>query len=231
MSHSTQGGFSCPPAPPVIISLSGRAFLSIVSWLAFPDFQSLADGVGKIVDATASSSLLSLRCAPFSVTDVTRLALGVGHDPDPVPDMRGANVGSSQQMPPAHIPDRVQVTEDSSEEVPAICGKQPWDIFDEAPRRSQSRDNAIHFGPEPSGIGSAFASAGKRYGLTGEAPANEIDIPLLAIPPKGSHVTPTSNSRPVLGKDSDAVGVIFNLPLASHSRSFESKIDAPDTSE
>ena len=47
ISHSTHLGFNCPP----ICSESGRLFLSIVAWLALPDFQSRLVGIGQRFNA------------------------------------------------------------------------------------------------------------------------------------------------------------------------------------
>jgi len=76
ISHSTHVGFNSPP----ICSLNGRELRSIVASLALPLRQSLAVGVAKVRDETASISVPPSRLLRGVTLPplVPRLAVGVG---------------------------------------------------------------------------------------------------------------------------------------------------------
>jgi hypothetical protein len=72
------------------------------------------------------------------------VAQGVGtHKPEPVSLVGGTNVGSSQHCPAAVIPERGQVTEDSSESP----SKQGWAVFHEDETGSNFAHDARHVRP------------------------------------------------------------------------------------
>jgi hypothetical protein len=166
MSHSTHVGFKLPP----ICSLNGRALRSIVAALALPLLQSRAVGVAKRRTASTSCTCLPglgvpllprasaaigvghlatavASPSPLLALSPARLSfphtVGVGHKPEPVALVRRANVGRSQHSPPAVIPERGQVTEDSSESP----SKQGWAVFHEDEAGSNFAHDARHVCP------------------------------------------------------------------------------------
>jgi hypothetical protein len=56
-------------------------------------------------------------------------ASGVGHDVDPVTEVRGTDGGSRYAVPLRVIPERGQVPEYVSE--PSVSPKEPWDVLHE----------------------------------------------------------------------------------------------------
>lgn len=67
--------------------------------------------------------------------------------------------------------------------------------------------------------------------LAGEAAADDIDSPFAFGWWKGSNVVPSSGVGPMLGENSLAVFVDFDLPLTTQTRPFKTQIEATYTSE
>jgi hypothetical protein len=102
MSHSTHIGFNRPLMYPPRFTAALREFEP-------PVREPPEDlGVGQRATAVANPS-------PLFGPDPFRLLLpftvGVGHNPESIPDMRGANVTSLYAMPFRVIPERGQVSE------------------------------------------------------------------------------------------------------------------------
>ena len=129
ISHSTQSGFSLPLIPCCVVnsvrfipderlplhergvgirfvttSLSGRLFRAIVSGLALPLRQSRAEGVGSILTASHNSNPCLLLPLPPLIPLV-----GVGHNPDPIPPVRGADGASRKNHRPDGVAHAFQV--------------------------------------------------------------------------------------------------------------------------
>jgi hypothetical protein len=60
----------------------------------------------------------------------------VSHNPDAFSEVRRADIGSGEHRPFRVIPEVGQVTEDRTEGVSSVSGKQAWDIFHEDVARS-----------------------------------------------------------------------------------------------
>jgi hypothetical protein len=114
MSHSTHVGFNCPVT-------------TLTPWDCKPERQ-FAVGVGIMPRSTALtitvSDVIVLRGPPFircfiamcaSGVFPSSRATGVGHNPDPVAPVRGANGRSRDAVPFRVIPARGQVAENTSE--------------------------------------------------------------------------------------------------------------------
>lgn len=130
MSHSTHAGFrgggvdSPVSSNRLICSLSGLEFLACVASEAAPDFQSLAVGVAYRLTAVDSPSP-ALRLAPLRLW--FPLTVGVGHDEDSVPEVRGANGRSRNARPLRVIPERGQFPEYAIKPP----NKQAWRVLHE----------------------------------------------------------------------------------------------------
>jgi hypothetical protein len=143
-------------------------------------------GVGHIAALAASPRLLLFpsgrmwRTVPVRVTyrfppviGFASVAQGVGtHKPESFTLMRSADIASSQHCPSTVIPERGQVTEDSSDSPKKDC----WAVLHEDDARSNFANDARHVPPEAraSTINSG-AFAGNADVLTREAPRYHVN--------------------------------------------------------
>jgi hypothetical protein len=67
--------------------------------------------------------------------------------------------------------------------------------------------------------------------LAGEATADDINAPLAFRRRERPHVFPAAHVGPVLGEHGSGVWVDFDLPFASHSSAFKSKVEASNACE
>jgi hypothetical protein len=105
---------------------------------AEPSFQSREVGVGQCIAAAGRPLRGSFAILPrFSAS----FARGVGHNPDAVATVRGANGGSWYAMPLRIIPERGQGSENVSE--PA--SKERCDIFQQHSAWLQLANKSGHF--------------------------------------------------------------------------------------
>jgi hypothetical protein len=110
-------------------------------------FESFTVGVGHI-SLTACSSVGRY---PGLLYPPILFARGVGHDPDPVPLVRGANGGSWYAIPADIIPDRGQVSENSAKPSPwplRWASKQCCDVLHNDDAGSNLANKTGDFGPE-----------------------------------------------------------------------------------
>ena len=205
MSHSTHVGFSEPP----ICSLSGRELRACVAWLALPLRQSRAVGVAtRRLWFTARPSSLPL--GPLLRPSGLK-PCGVGHKPEPIPLMRRPNVGSSQHCPPAVIPERGQVTEDS----PKSSSKEGWAVLHEDVAGSNFANDPRHVSPQaaagavdaspPPGNADVLARKSSRHHINNASPRMSV---------KGANVIPNRERRElsiVLSSQQYAGGVVVSL--------------------
>jgi hypothetical protein len=90
--------------------------------------------------------------------------------------------------------------------------KEPWNVLEEAPRRPECLGDANDFPEEPAPLaGKPDPPTGDAEILTGEAADEEINafMPVVALP--FSDISRAGNVWPVLGEDSAAEWVKFDL--------------------
>lgn len=73
--------------------------------------------------------------------------LWVGDDPNPVPYVRGANVGSREAMPLRIIPDLGQVSENSAKPSSTLACNEVCDVLHDEEARSKLASEAEEFAP------------------------------------------------------------------------------------
>jgi hypothetical protein len=185
----------------------------------FPDI-----GVGHFARADTASisvppsrALLGDTSPPWSPS----VAVGVGHKPEPVPLVRGANVGSSQHSPPRVIPEFGKVAEDSSK--PSM--NERWGVLHEDESGSYFANHPRHLSPE---AGSFFVQAGALSGdadvLAGKPARNHVNTAAPRESVKGANVIPNREGREksvVLSLGKNACGVGFPLDSADRAPSEE----------
>ena len=100
-------------------------------------------------------------------------AIGVGHEPEPLPDVRRADARSAQIGGPEAYPISFQVSAYSGEPLPAILARN---LFSKDHCRAALGDEAVKSGPEVSFVGMAFAlsRARKRLTWTGAGPDGAV---------------------------------------------------------
>lgn len=140
--------------------------------------------------------------------------VGVGsNEPKPVTLMRGTDIGSSQHSPPAVIPERGQVTENSSEPP----SNEGWAVFHEDEAGSNFAHDPRHVSPHPAALAvNAGALAGNADILAREATRNHVNNSAPRVSVKGPNVIPNRAGREkavILSGGKNARGVW--LPLNS----------------
>lgn len=137
------------------------------------------------------------------------LALSVGQDPDPVPLVRGSNIGRAQHSPFRIEPERGQV----SKHPPKSPNSESWGVFHAHETGSNLANDTGHVGPQPGAFavdpGSLACNADV---LAREAARNHVNSSAPRPPVEGCHVVPNREGRQrafVLpcGQDCDGVGV------------------------
>ena len=172
-----------------------------------------------------SSKLPALRAAlsaPYGVNlqAIPKLALGVGHNPDPIPPVRGANGACGYTMPLRIVPERSERPEYLIQSARTKGG----DIFDEDVSRLERVDRFGVLKPESAAFSAkSGAFPGEADVLAGEAAAQEINR-FNGLPINGSDVSVSLHCRPVFGEHSLTVGVDFNLPRDIKTGSFKAKV-------
>lgn len=151
----------------------------------------------------------------------------MGHDPDPVPALRRADVSSTHHERPAGVARRLQIAEDD------ICAAtaQSRHVLDEHPAWTELADDAGEFVPEPAAVAvEAVAEAGGADVLAGEAAADEVDAGKVGSAGEPDIAAP-GDGGPVALKDRLAEGVGLDLPDDPHPCPFEPRIHASDPGE
>ena len=143
----------------------------------------------------------------------------MGHNPDPLPLVRGID-GTSRYT---DRPDGVAETFQVSTHLVECQVDEPRHILAKEPSGPESVKAADHFRPEVTVIALACSLPGKTERLTGESSADKIDAGDVS-PVDVCDVVVARRTRPVLLEDFAAPVVIFNLPFDSHSGSFKAKI-------
>jgi hypothetical protein len=198
---------------------------------------SVAVGVGKLSRSalrTARPSSLPLgpgfrRCPGFGIP------CGVGHDPDPLSQVRCPELSSRQARPLRVIPCFGQVSENSSDRasVPALplTGEEGGHVLHDDVSGSKLANDPGELRPKTrAGAVEPGAFAGAAEVLTGEPAADEIDGVELAGSDL-SHVLEPGGVGEVLGEDGSAVGVLLDLPGDAHPGALEAELEPADAGE
>lgn len=138
---------------------------------------------------------------------------GVGHDPDPIPLVRGANCGSWYAMPLRIKPDRGQVSENTAKPSPPISVKESCDVLHEKELGSKLASQPAHFGPKAA-TRAIKPRPGSRIAkvLTREPAADDVNGNSIGSKPlcgEGSNVVITGHLWPVLRKHATGKGFDF----------------------
>lgn len=199
MSHSTHVGFREPP-----ITLCR---LGLKSSRSLPD-NLFARGVGHILTASLIVNVrLGLRRAGFCPNLVPLLASGVGHNPDPLPEVRRID-GTSRN--PKHC-DLITKGFQVSAHLLDPQMEEPRHIFTKEPSGPENGETADHFRPEVTLVVCASSLPGTTDWLAREASAHEVNG-LDPFPIDSSDVVVTGHGGPVLFEDLSTVLIDFNLP-------------------
>ena len=146
----------------------------------------------------------------------------VGHNPDPLPLVRGIDGTSRNTDRPHGVAETFQVSAHLVE-----CQiDDPRHILAKEPSGPESVKAADHFRPEVTVIVLASLLPGNAERLTGESSAHKVNSGDES-PVDLSNVIVTRDYRPVLFEDFPAIVVVFDLPFDTHSGSFKAKIKAP----
>ena len=161
------------------------------------------------------------------------LASGVGNKPESFAAVGRANVGSSQHCPPAVIPERGQVTKDSSESP----SKQGWAVLHEDEAGSNLAHDPRHASPHSAaGTVNACAFAGNADVLAWEASRNHVNNSAPRVSVKGANVIPNREGREKavilsLGKNACGVGLPLNGAHGSPSEQVPAEYSATSACE
>jgi hypothetical protein len=143
------------------------------------------------------------------------IVVGVGHNPDSVPLVRGAHVGSSQHVPARIKPDRGQISKNGSESERS----EHWAVFHEREAGSYFANDASEFRPESAaGSGDASAASGARDVLAREAPADDVHVSAPGLAVEGGDVIP----------DGEGFQQPVPLPRQQHLAAVGIKLDSAD---
>jgi len=116
MSHSTHVGLSCP----LDGAIKGSASLGAAAQCTL-----FVGGTESAAFTAAFRGRLFLLNCPGPPSFLASFAVGVGHNPDAVPVVRGAKGCSGNTVPFRVIPERGQITDDDVES--AVL--QGWDVL------------------------------------------------------------------------------------------------------
>jgi hypothetical protein len=191
-----------------------------------PLIASVAVGVGHIL--TASFIVLCFR-APlgrvrargfFDGPRLPQFASGVGNNKNSVPDMRGTKGGSRYAMPFRVITDRGQRPEYSTHPP----SKQRCHVLQHNDAGSELSNHANGFKEQSASLSiKSCPKSGVGNVLTWKPAADDVNG-FEIVRADLRDVSLSVDVRPVLLQHLRRVVVDFNLPLALHSCSFESKV-------
>jgi hypothetical protein len=88
---------------------------------------------------------MNFSATPHCIPPVESNTLGVGHNPDSLPKMGGADIGRGTHAPFRIVPERGQVSENDSKLSPK---KEAWDVFHEDETGSHFTQDSGVLSPE-----------------------------------------------------------------------------------
>ena len=154
-------------------------------------------------------------------------ATGVGHKPEPVAAVRGANGRSRDAVPLRVIPARGQVSENSVESSASEGGDVLHDDVAGSKLANEPREvppKTRAFSVDPRSLSRAADV------LAGETSAEDIDWP-NSVGAQFSHIGVAGHSGPMLGEDTTTESVALGLPHDSHACAFETEVESSDAAE
>lgn len=212
ISHSTHIGFSAPDVSETTCDSINCLPIDERRLTAGEDrfplsLSSEADGVGQYLTAAGSPLRGSFAMLPrFSAS----FARGVGQNPDPVASVRRTNGGSWYAVPLRIIPERGQVSENSSK--PST--KQSCDVLHDDKSGCQFANKTGDFGPKARTFsGKSCALSGSANVLAWEPARDNVNganpIGSKSLCGKLAHVSVAGDFGPMLCED--AAGKVFDF--------------------
>jgi hypothetical protein len=163
-----------------------------------PIMDSTQVGQGIFSKSTDKPSCFPIRIRRFMdgflTLPLSRLseAFGVGKNPDSLPDVGSAGVGSRYNSPPTVVPQRGQVSENSSEPPRSEC----WAVFHERKSGSYLANDPRHFGPEAGSLAvQSVPVPGDADVLARKSARNHVNKPSPRSSVKRPNVIPNRERR------------------------------------
>src|SRR5262245_33396770 len=260
MSHSTHVGFNCPRIAfcpcdwrplhrfAVGVGHSRRLLVRPERTIANrsprpPRSPSVARGVGHMPRSTALtitvSEVIVFRGPPGILAFIARCAsgvfpsswaTGVGHNPDSVPLVRGADGGSRYAVPVRVIPERGQL----AEYVSKPPSKESCRVLHECVGGSYLAKDLAVCGPKPAFVLLDKAAAGNTDRLAGGSSGDKVNRgSWFGSPPfdAGADVVMLGYPRPVRVENDATVGIDFHLTNRGHAGAFEAELEPANARE
>lgn len=189
----------------------------------------MAHGVGQSLTAWLRLTLWRLPgvcCEDLRLSVKASATVGVGHEEDPIPNVRGTNEGRGDAIPLCIVPDRGQIPENSFKSPVS----ERWNVLHEDVTGSYLTDDSSVVRPE-SASGSSDSSPSSCPGniLARESTSENVDSGGVG---DTGNVAEVRDVRPVLGEDAGSVGIDLGEPSGTEPASpFKSKVDSPDSAE
>src|SRR6266540_471170 len=166
-------------------------------------------------------------------------AAGVGHKPEAIATLGGADGVRRYTVPFRLIPERDQVTNDFFDRcwVPQSASvlveprpKEPWNVFHEDVAGSTLANGTGELRPEPPLIVLRMPKPGRTDGLARESSGHNVNG-LDSAPVDGGDIAIDGEAGPVAGKDVAAVGVDLAEPASDHAGTLQTEVDAANARE
>ena len=152
--------------------------------------------------------------------------VGVGsNDEDSLPEMRGTTRCRRNNLPLRVIPHLGQSRDDKIKSSLDESG----DVLHKDVAGSKVANNSGELGPEPARVFLRETLTGETDGLTGEAPADEVDSLCSSVDVVDIFVD--AESGPVMAEDGTAIRVDLALPADLHSGPLKSEVESADSTE
>jgi hypothetical protein len=155
--------------------------------------------------------------------------LGVGHNPHPIPPVRGID-GASWY---SDRPDGVTVVLQRRKHAVEAQRNEPRRVLEQAPSGPEGSHAPQSFRPEEAVILRALSLPGEADGLTGRPAAYKVNW--FEVAESGTikllDVHETGHIRPVLLQHTQAIGLALDLPRDLHPGPLQAEVEAADPRE
>ena len=149
-------------------------------------------------------------------------ATGVGHNEDPLSDVRGTKRGSRYNLPLRVIPEAGKVVENFVKPF----GAESPNVLAHNVSGSKVANKAGKLRPEPPLVRLGFAFPGEADGLAGE-PSNK-DVWSGCTRAERLDVRVARDVRPMFSEDPLAIRINLALPQTAHTSTLESEVEPPN---